>query len=117
MHFLASFLLVVCTVQGSDVRKQFADYVVNFSKGYVLGSDEYEHRFRIFIDGLERIKKDQKNSPDDVDRACLGKNVPPLDATNIPDSVDYRTHDPPVVTIVRDQHKPVYCGSCWAFSA
>jgi len=147
LNVLKSFLLILYVLHAIDVRRQFDDYIAKFNKGYISGSDEYEYRLKIFIKGLQRIKNDQENSPSsvhvvnkftdqtdneihenfgfmtlspgDVDRACLGKNVPPraLDSTNIPDSVDWRTHDPPVVTIVRDQHKPVYCGSCWAFSA
>lgn len=139
------FLYVLHALDVNNVKTQFNNYIEKFNKGYLLGSDEYEYRLHTFINGLERIKRDQENSPssvhvvnkftdqtddeirtnlglmslspEDVDRACLGKNVPPLDSTNVPDSLDWRKHDPPVVTIVRDQHKPVYCGSCWAFSA
>lgn len=145
MYSLISFMLVWCVVHASDINKQFNGYILKFNKSYVPGSEEYKYRLDVFSNGLKRIEEDQKNSPmsvhgvnkftdqtdeeihnslgfmtltpKDVDRACLGKNVPPLDKTNIPDSVDYRNHDPPVVTEVRDQHKPVYCGSCWAFSA
>jgi len=145
LNVFKCLLLIVYVLHAIDVRRQFDDYIAKFNKGYISGSDEYEYRLKTFIKGLQRIKNDQENSPSsvhvvnkftdqtdneihdnlgfmslspgDVDRACLGKNAPPLDSINIPDTVDWRTHDPPVVTKVRDQHKPVYCGSCWAFSA
>lgn len=37
----------------------------------------------------------------------------PVNVSDLPASVDWRTHNPPVVSAVKDQGG---CGSCWAFS-
>jgi len=47
--------------------------------------------------------------------SCLahGVTAPRLDIAAAPTSVDWRTHNPPVLEPIKDQKQ---CGSCWAFS-
>jgi len=47
--------------------------------------------------------------------SCLahGVTAPRMDVSAAPTSVDWRTHNPPVVEAIKDQGQ---CGSCWAFS-
>jgi len=40
--------------------------------------------------------------------------LPNIDVDALPESIDWRTHKPSVVSPVKDQQQ---CGSCWAFSA
>lgn len=116
----------------------FDIYVKTFDKSY-SNEQEYEYRFNIFLESLERISDMNKQSkgiatyginefsdmtPEEFKQTKL-TNMPKLNKVSnlieieplsefLPTSFDWRNSTPPVITPVNNQ---LQCGSCWAESA
>lgn len=135
-------LLFACSVV--SIQLTFREFVKEYNRSYQEGSEEYLRREQVFNANLIQLKIDQELSPtsvhtinkfsdltreefrrgytgykplspSDITRICLSGTVPPVMSTqSLPPSFDWRSHNPPVVTPVKDQGG---CGSCWTFSS
>lgn len=143
-YCIVVFAMVAAMAASAPLWNELRDYtfelyVVDFGKGYTLGSTEYITRKRIFEQRLSSIVTFNTNplnlyrqgvnhltdmTTEEMSKSLFGRkltgprlpseqNFVPTNAA-VPSSIDYRQSIPSVLSAVKDQG---HCGSCWAFAS
>jgi cathepsin F len=127
----------------SNQEQQFREFIVDYSKPYIPGTPEYNHRLAIFIENVRKAADKSAKDPtaqwgvtkfSDLtdqefrDRYLIknfqsaktlygSENVPMISFEEsdggFPVSYDWRNSSTQILTPVYNQEQ---CGSCWAFS-